>query len=190
MSATPVLIDAAWAPDRSRRIARTALLAVAGSLLIAVCAHIRVPMWPIPMTMQTFAVLLIGFMYGSRLGAATVALYLTEGAVGLPVFTGGGGIAHLAGPTGGYLVGFLVAAALTGRLAEVGWSRSVPRTLLGMVLGSTVIFLFGFAWLSVLLGAEKAFMVGVMPFLVGDTVKAALAAVLLPMAWNGLSKLS
>ncbi|MDF2689230.1 MAG: hypothetical protein K0Q80_2195 [Microvirga sp.] len=149
MSAAPILINAAWAPNESHRIARTALLAVAGSLLIAVCAHIRVPMWPVPMTMQTFAVLLIGFAYGSRLGAATVALYLAEGAVGLPVFTGGGGVAHLA-----------------------------------------VIFLFGGAWLTVLLGFEKAFMVGVVPFLVGDAVKAALAAVLLPMAWNGLSKLS
>lgn len=190
MSAAPILINAAWAPNESHRIARAALLAVAGSILIAVCAHIRVPMWPVPMTMQTFAVLLIGFAYGSRLGAATVALYLAEGAVGLPVFTGSGGVAHLAGPTGGYLVGFLAAAAVTGWLAESGWSRSAPRILLGMALGSAVIFLFGGAWLTVLLGSEKAFMVGVVPFLVGDAVKAALAAVLLPMAWNGLSKLS
>jgi biotin transport system substrate-specific component len=190
MSSAPILIDAAWAPSKNRRLARAALLTVAGSLLIAVCAHIKVPMWPVPMTMQTFAVLLIGFMYGSRLGVATVALYLAEGAVGLPVFAGGGGIAHLAGPTAGYLVGFLVAAALTGWLAEAGWSRSVPRTLLGMALGSTVIFLFGFVWLSVLLGAEKAFMAGLVPFLVGDAVKAALAAVLLPLTWKSLSKLS
>jgi biotin transport system substrate-specific component len=190
MSAAPILIDAAWTPEGSRRFARAALLAIAGSLLIAVCAHIKVPMWPVPVTMQTFAVLLIGFVYGSRLGAATVALYLAEGAMGLPVFTAGGGIAHFAGPTAGYLAGFLVAAALTGRLAEAGWSRSVPLTLLGMVLGSAVITVVGFAWLAVLFGAEKAFSVGVMPFLVGDAVKAALAAALLPLSWKGLSRLS
>ncbi|MXQ10711.1 biotin transporter BioY [Microvirga makkahensis] len=189
MSSAPILIDAAWAPGGHRRLARGALLAVAGSLLIAVCAHIKVPMWPVPITMQTFAVLLIGFVYGSRLGAATVALYLAEGAVGLPVFAGGGGIAHFAGPTGGYLAGFLVAAALTGWLAENNWSRSIPLTLLGMLLGSAVITLFGFAWLAALLGAEKAFLVGVAPFLVGDAVKASLAAVLLPMAWKGLPRI-
>lgn len=190
MSSAPTLIEAAWAPGGNRRLVRGALLAVAGSLLIAVCAHIKVPMWPVPVTMQTFAILLIGFVYGSRLGTATVALYLAEGAMGLPVFTGGGGVAHFVGPTGGYLAGFLPAVALTGWLAETNWSRSIPLTLLGMILGSAVITLFGFVWLAALLGAEKAFLAGVAPFLVGDAVKAALAAVLLPMAWKGISKIA
>ncbi|WP_414473087.1 biotin transporter BioY [Microvirga sp. M2] len=188
MSSASLLIDAAWAPGASRR-ARAVCLAVAGSLLIAISAQIKVPMWPVPMTMQTFAVLLVGFLYGSRLGAAAVALYLAEGALGLPVFTAGGGAAQFAGPTGGYLAGFLVAAALAGRFAEAGWSRSVPLTSIGMLLGSAVITAFGFAWLSVLFGPQKAFMAGVAPFLAGDAVKAALAACLLPMAWKGLSKL-
>ncbi|WP_040485336.1 biotin transporter BioY [Lutibaculum baratangense] len=173
---------------RETTVARSAALAVAGSLLIALCAKIQVPMWPVPVTMQTFAVLLIGLAYGSRLGTATVALYLAQGAVGLPVFAAGGGIAYLAGPTAGYLLGYLPAVALVGWLAERGWSRPAGTVFLAMLLGSAVIYLCGAGWLSVLVGPEKAVTLGVVPFLLGDVVKAALAAALLPVAWRLLSR--
>lgn len=189
MSDGTILIDAAWAPAKDQRamgLARMAVLALAGSMLIAVCAHLRVPMWPVPVTMQTFAVLLIGMTYGARLGAATVLLYLVEGALGFPVFTNGGGLVQFAGPTGGYLVGYVVAAALAGGLAQLGWSRPAFRIMLAMLLGSAVIYLFGAAWLSTIVGPEKAWTLGVLPFLLGDAVKAALAALLLPVAWRTL----
>src|SRR3546814_6817923 len=101
------------------------------------------PMWPVPMTMQTFAVLLIGLAYGSRLGTATVALYLFEGAIGLPVLATGAGLAYFAGPTAGYLFGFVAAAAFVGRLADRGWGRPAGRVFVAMLAGSAIIYLFG-----------------------------------------------
>jgi biotin transport system substrate-specific component len=142
------------------------------------------------MTMQTFAVLLIGLAYGPRLGLATVAVYLAQGLAGLPVFTAGGGISHLFGPTGGYLVGFMFAAYAVGQLARLGWSKPALGVLVAMLAGSALIYLFGFSWLAMAIGAEKAFWGGIMPFLVGDAVKAALAAALLPVAWKAVNRLS
>lgn len=169
-------------PSPSRPLLRAAALVLAGSALIALGAHLRVPMWPVPITMQTFAVLLIGLAYGPRLAAASVGAYLAEGLLGLPVFTAGPGT--LLGPTGGYLVGFLPAAMLVGALAGRGWSRPVPRILLAMVAGSLVIYAFGAAWLTTFVGVEKALALGVVPFLLGDVLKAALAAALLPALWR------
>jgi biotin transport system substrate-specific component len=165
-----------------------AVLAIAGSALMAVSAKIQVPMWPVPMTMQTFAVLVIAMSFGFRLGAATLLLYLAEGAVGLPVFASGAGLVYLAGPTGGYLVGFFVAAALVGWLAEKGWDRTVLLTLVAMALGTAVIFGLGVSWLAIFLGdAGKAIASGLTPFLVGAAVKIVLAAAVLPVAWRLLS---
>ena len=137
MGTAPTLINAIW-PRETGGLLRLALLAIAGSALMAVSAKIQVPMWPVPMTMQTFAVLVIGMAYGARLAGATLLLYLAEGAVGFPVFASGGGIAYMAGPTGGYLVGFLIAAVMVGWLAERGWDRNVVLTFLAN-LGGTVI---------------------------------------------------
>lgn len=161
---------------------RATSLAVLGSLLIALCAHIKVPMWPVPMTMQTFAVLLIGIAYGPRLGLATITLYLAEGASGLPVFAVGGGLAYFAGPTGGYLVGFALAGIAVGALARRGWDKSVPHAFAAMVLGTLLIYIPGAAWLGSIIGYEKAVTVGVLPFLAGDLIKAGLGAMLLPFA--------
>jgi len=151
-------------------------------------AKIHVPFYPVPMTMQTFAVLVIAMVYGPVLGTATVALYLAEGAFGLPVFSGtperGIGLAYMAGPTGGYLAGFLMSAALLGWLNSRGWDRRFSTALAAMVLGTAVILLLGFAWLSVLIGAEKALQFGIVPFLPGAALKIALAAALLPLAWR------
>lgn len=177
----------------SSRILRALVLALAGSLVLAISAKIQVPFWPVPMTMQTFAVTVIGMAYGLRLGTATVLLYLAEGAVGLPVFASGSGLAYFAGPTGGYLIGFAVAAALCGRLAERGWDRSVWPTVAAMTLGTLVIFAFGLPWLAVFLAAAKSYAVGqaisaavvtgFVPFVAGSVFKIALAAAVLPGAW-------
>jgi biotin transport system substrate-specific component len=163
---------------------RAILLALVGSALLTLSAKIQIPFWPVPMTMQTFAVLVIGITYGSRLGAATVALYLAEGAAGLPVFAGGGGIAYLAGPTAGYLFGFVIAAALVGWLAEHGWDRKASTTAAAMLLGNLVIYVSGLLWLGTLVGYGKVFAVGMLPFLPGDVLKLALAAAILPTVWR------
>jgi biotin transport system substrate-specific component len=163
---------------------RAILLALVGSALLTLSAKIQIPFWPVPMTMQTFAVLVIGITYGSRLGAATVALYLAEGAAGLPVFAGGGGIAYLAGPTAGYLFGFVIAAALVGWLAEHGWDRKASTTAAAMLLGNLVIYVSGLLWLGTFVGYGKVFAVGMLPFLPGDVLKLALAAAILPTVWR------
>jgi biotin transport system substrate-specific component len=162
-------------------------LALTGSFLIALSAQIvlRLPFSPVPITGQTFAVLLVGFVLGGRLGFFSVCIYLLEGISGLPVFAGGGaGLPWLIGPTGGYLLGFVGAAYLVGSLAERGFDRRILTTLLAFVLGQTIIYLFGASWLSVFTGFESAIQAGVLPFLIGDAVKAGLAALALPLAWK------
>jgi biotin transport system substrate-specific component len=143
--------------------------------------------------MQTFVVLTLGVAYGWRLGGATVLLYLAAGAIGLPVFAGtwseGGGMVHLvAGPTAGYLVGFAIAAAAVGRLAERGWDRSPVTAAAAMVVGNLVIYGLGVAWLGTLIGYGPALEHGLLPFLFGDAVKVALGAALLPLAWKALGR--
>ena len=149
-----------------------------------VSAQIQVPMYPVPMTMQPFAVLAIGAAYGARLGAATLLLYMAEGALGLPVFAGmKGGAAMLVGPTAGYIVGFVLAAGAVGWLAERRWDRNVLSTIAAMTIGMALIYIPGVGWLAGLIGTEKAIAAGMVPFLVGDAVKIALAALALPGAW-------
>jgi len=187
----PTLTATLWPATTETRakLLRGAVLALIGTALIALSARIQVPMWPVPMTMQTFAVLVIGMAYGARLGAATLVLYLAEGAVGLPVFASGGGIAYFAGPTTGYLLGFLIAAVLVGWLAERGFDRSVSRAALAMALGTVAIFLPGVAWLSAFLGSVEAGLAnGLVPFIPGAVLKLALAAAALPLAWKFLAR--
>ncbi len=178
--------DAVLGQRSARSWVRDAGLVVAFSLLIALTAQIEVPAWPVPFTLQTLGVLLTGAVLGSRRGALSIMLYLVEGAAGLPVFAGGaGGAPYLWGPTGGYLVGFVAAAWLVGALAERGWDRRLPLAALAMVLGNVVIYAFGVAWLAVVLGSlQKAIAGGMVPFLVGDLAKIALAAGVLPGAWK------
>ena len=166
--------------------ARSALLVVGFSLLTAAAAQVAVPLpWtPVPLTGQTFAVLLTGALLGPRLGALAMLAYLAEGAAGLPFFRGGaGGYAHLAGATAGYLLAFPLAAYVTGRLAERGWDRRYVPAAAAMALGSLVILACGWAWLAAALGGAQAFRLGVAPFLPGDVVKIALAAAALPAGW-------
>ena len=167
---------------------RLAVLAFAGSLLLTLSAKVQIPFWPVPMTMQTFVVLVLGAAYGPRLGMATMLLYLAEGALGLPVFAGtpekGIGIAYMMGPTGGYLVGFVLAAGLTGWMAERGWDRSVAGVLIAMSLGHLLILGIGALWLAQLIGWEKAWLFGLAPFWAATILKTLLAAAALPLAWR------
>lgn len=181
------LIDVLWPAVGTSTLLRNLLLAAGGSLLLTLSAKVSVPFYPVPMTMQTFAVLLIGACFGWRLGTATVLLYLMQGAIGMPVFAGtpekGIGLAYMMGPTGGYLVGFIAGAALTGWLAERGFNRSLLRLASAMFLGHVVIFLFGTVWLGTLVGIEKAWMLGVSPFYLATLFKTALAAACMRAGW-------
>jgi biotin transport system substrate-specific component len=166
---------------------RSALLVLGFSLLTALAAQLVVPLpfTPVPLTGQTFAVLLTGALLGPRLGALAMLAYLAEGAAGLPFFRGGaGGVGHFAGATAGYLLAFPAAAYVTGYLAERGWDRRFLTAAAAMALGSFVILACGWAWLALMFkGGAEAFRLGVAPFLPGDVVKIALAAAVLPTGW-------
>ena len=162
---------------------RAALLIILGTALLTLSAKINLPLPYVPMTLQTLAVLMIGAAYGWRLGGATVVAYLAEGAVGLPVFAGPiGGLAPFIGPTAGYLVGFVLAAVVTGALSERGWDRSIPLLFVAMGAGHVIILGCGLAWLAfgMHLGLEKAWLVGLAPFVAASVIKNALGAVAVP----------
>jgi biotin transport system substrate-specific component len=179
-SPTISFVDALWPARGASRMARAALLALLGSALLTLSAKLQVPFYPVPMTMQTLVVLLIGMAFGARLGLATVALYLAEGAAALPVFAGtpekGIGLAYMVGPTGGYLLGFALAAALAGWIVER--RRDVGGLVLAVVAGSFAIYLPGVLWLAGFVGFGRALELGLAPFLLGDLLKAALALAL------------
>jgi biotin transport system substrate-specific component len=163
---------------------RSLALVIAFSLLTALAAQVVIPFPLVPITGQTFAVLLTGALLGSRLGALAMIAYLIEGASGLPFFYGArGGLQHLLGPTAGYLWSFPAAAFVTGLLAERGWDKRFVTAAAAMALGSLVILLGGWAWLSRFMPASVALHEGVTRFLVGDVVKIALAAAVLPSGW-------
>ncbi len=164
---------------------RIALAMLAGSALLAISAKVQVPFWPVPMTMQTLAILVIGMAYGSRLGVATVLLYLAEGFAGLPVFAGAAaGPAYFMGPTAGYLIGFVASVGLVGWLAERGWDRSLLRCAVAMAVGHGVVFIFGVGYLSTLLGVQKALAVGLYPFWAATLLKTLLGVAAMQMAWH------
>lgn len=175
------LIGAALAPlDWTRSVG----VVVGFSLLTALAAQIVVPVGPVPITGQSFAVLLTGALLGSRLGAAAMFVYLAEGASGLPFFYGGnGGLQHLLGPSGGYLVAFPAAAFVTGAFAEHGWDKRYFTAVAAMAIGSLVIMGGGWAWLTQFTGPQIALHQGVLQFIPGDIVKIMLAAAVLPTGW-------
>jgi biotin transport system substrate-specific component len=186
-AALPVFADALLPPG----LAADAAAVVVASLSVAVCAQlqIRLPFTPVPISGGTLAVLYAGALLGSRRGAAAVALYLLEGAAGLPVFSGGAaGAAHLLGPTGGYLLGFPVGAFCAGLLAERGWDRTPPRAFATMLLASVPIFALGLLGLARFVPARALLAQGLWPFLPGDLVKAAASAGLLPFGWRLLGR--
>ena len=169
------------------------LLFTAGAIVIGVClltlsAKLQVPFWPVPMTMQTLVVLMLGMAYGPRLGTGTVLAYLLVGAFGLPVFAGtperGIGLAYMMGPTAGFLLGFVAAAWVTGVLAERGWDRSVLWCAAAMLAGTVIIIGFGLAALIPVTGLSRAIEVGLIPFLASGALKIALGALALPLIWR------
>ncbi|NIX76797.1 biotin transporter BioY [Microvirga terricola] len=189
--ATPsTLVGLLWPSRDDARFAalRAIVLMVAGSALLTISAKVQVPLPYVPMTMQTMVVLLIGASYGLRLGGATVALYLAEGAMGMPVFANtppmAAGISYFFSPTGGFLFGFLAAALVMGFMAERGWDRSLGRVIVMMTIGHAVIFAVGLSWLSAIMPFAKAWTVGAAPFIAATLVKTALAAALMQAAWT------
>ncbi len=179
-------LAARWFPNVNQKV-REALLIITGALWVALFAQVRIPLpfTPVPITGQTFAVLLIGAALGAQRGTAALLLYLSMGLSGLPVFAGGtGGLAHLAGPTGGYLIGFVLATYVIGRMAERGLERTIRTSLLPFLLGTAIISLSGVSWLAIYLGPVAAVQKGLLPFLIGDALKLLLAALALPAAWK------
>lgn len=175
-------VEALW-PQLDRK--REVLLILASSWLIALAAQVVIPLQPVPITGQTFGVLLAGALLGSKRGAWSVITYLAQGAMGLPVFAGGtGGMVKILGPTGGYLIGFVVAAWVVGWLSEKGWDRRIITVIFSMLIGNVVIYATGLPWLAVFVGWGAVIKLGLLPFLVGDLLKIALAAMALPQAWR------
>ncbi|MCY1125852.1 biotin transporter BioY [Frigidibacter sp. RF13] len=182
----------------SQSLLTRALMVLGGSLFIALAAQVQVPMYPVPMTLQTLAILIVGFAYGARMGVATVAAYLAEGAAGLPVFAGGGSAAAFAGPTAGFLVGFLLLVAIAGYAADRGVKGLVGTALVG-ILASALLYIPGNAWAMAAdavfgfdaskWGADNLQMIWayyMAPFLIGDTVKAIIAALVVTGGWAAL----
>lgn len=171
---------------------RDLTLIVLGALFVAALAQVEIPLpfTPVPITGQTFGVLLVGAALGSKRGAAALAFYLSLGMLGLPFFAGGAhGLTIVLGATGGYLVGFILAAYAIGRLAERGLERSVRTSLVPFLVGTVIIYACGVAWLTILLGSfSKAIAAGLLPFLIGDAIKLVAAGLVLPVAWKVVRK--
>jgi len=166
-------------------------LVVAGTALVAVLAQVAIPLWPVPVTGQTLAVLLVGAGLGAARGAASLTLYALLGAVGLPIYSeASSGWSVLLGPTGGYIIGFIASAAIVGWAAERSWDRGWYKPIITFIGGSLVVFAFGLPWLAVSLGQlglandlQSVLIAGFYPFIIGGLIKAAIAAALLPALW-------
>jgi biotin transport system substrate-specific component len=161
---------------------------VLGVAILSLSAHFKVPFYPVPMTLQTLVVLLIGMSYGPHLGGATILSYLLLGGLGAPVFSGGAGFAYLIGPTGGYLTGFFVAVTVLGFLAERGMGKSWITSGALAVIGTVIIYALGLSWLTSIIGYEKAIQFGLVPFVFGDCLKIVIVTLSIPLAWKLLDR--
>ncbi len=182
----PNLFDAFWprpAPLANATF-RNFVLVVAGVCALTVSAKTQIPFYPVPMTLQTLVILVLGISYGMKLATATVLGYLVCGAVGLPVFAAGGGLAYFTGPTAGYLVGFLLAAMVMGYLGDRGWGQTARSMILPMTLGTVILFVPGVAWLAYLFGFETAMAKGLVIFIPSAVTKIVLAIPLVPSLWR------
>lgn len=186
------LVFLALPQEGAARLATQFVLAIAGTLLLTLSAKTKVVLGPVDISMQTLAVFLIAAAFGMRLGVATLLLYMAEGAMGFPVFQGtpekGIGIAYMLGSTGGYLAGFVVMAAIVGWAADRGWDRHPIKLFNAILVAEVMMMAMGFAWLALLIGPEKSWQFGVVPFIVGDLIKVALAASLVPAVWSLLKR--
>lgn len=174
---------------RENTLFRDLGLIILASVALWISAKVQIPFWPVPLTMQTFVVLTVGMAFGWRLGTVAVLAYFVQGALGLPVFAGtpekGIGLAYIYGPTGGYLIGFVLAAGVVGWLAEKKWDRNIFTTAAALLIGNALIYVPGLVWLGVVVGWDKPVLeLGIYPFLPGDILKLMLAAVLFPVLWR------
>lgn len=188
-----VLQEALWQAEGAGLWFKRAALVVLGIAVLAIAAKIRVPMWPVPITMGTFAVLTIGATYGARLGLVTILGYMLVGALGFDVFAGSSaeayGLTYMMGGTGGYLVGYVLATLALGALAARGWDRSIVWMGLALLLGNILIYAPGLLWLGQIYGWDQPILAwGLTPFLIGDAIKLALAALLVPALWSFVGK--
>lgn len=184
-----VLTETFGSTEGAMRLAKQAALVLVGIAALAIFAKIKVPMWPVPITMGTFAVLTIGAAYGPRLGLTTILGYMLIGALGFDIFANStaevNGLAYMMGGTGGYLVGYVLATVALGMAARAGWDRSFGKMALALLVGNALIYIPGLIWLGQLYGWDKPILAwGVTPFLVGDAIKLALAAILVPSVWK------
>ncbi|MFQ3361104.1 MAG: biotin transport system substrate-specific component [Alphaproteobacteria bacterium] len=161
-----------------------------GSALLTISAKISIPFFPVPMTMQTFAVCVIAMTFGRIYGTTTILFYLLQGLAGIPVFAGGAGIAYMTGPTGGYLLGFLLTGIVLGGLSDRGWGKSYLTTISAICIGTLIIYMSGVIYLSNMIGIEKAIMGGFLPFYPAEIFKILLATLLIPSAWRFFNKRS
>ena len=179
--------------SRTTALLRFATLSVAGALALTLSAKAQVPFYPVPLTLQTLVVMVLGAAFGARLATAATVLYLVEGAAGLPVFAGtpekGNGLAYMIGPTGGFLAGFVLAAAFIGWCADRGLDRSAWKLTAVLFAGHALIFVPGFVWLAKFIGVEKAWMAGVAPFYLATVVKTLLAAAIVAGSWKLIERL-
>ena len=180
MKNNTLIINQIFPTKGSLSYLKNILLILFGSFLLAVSAKVQVPFWPVPMTMQTFVVFLIGMSYGWRLSLFTLFAYIVEGALGLPVFATGTGLAYLMGPTAGYIYGMLLAAIVIGFLSEKGFSKSYFLSLVSLLIGSIIIFTLGVGYLGSIIGYDKAISMGLLPFIPSELFKIALAVALMP----------
>ena len=180
MQNSSVLINRILPTKGTSTYIKNILLIVFGTLLLTVSAKVQVPFWPVPMTMQTFVVFLIGMIYGWRLASFTLLAYLLEGAIGFPVFAKGGGLTYLLGPTAGYLYGMFFASIVIGILSEKGYANSYFNCFIALILGSIIIFVLGVGFLGSIIGYDKAIAAGLMPFIPSELFKIALAVALIP----------
>lgn len=186
-----VLTEAFGNTEGSMRLAKQAVLVILGIAALAIFTKIKVPMWPVPITMGTFAVLTIGAAYGPRLGLTTILGYMIVGALGFDIFANStaelNGLSYMMGGTGGYLVGYVLATVALGMAARAGWDRSFGKMALALLVGNALIYVPGLIWLGQLYGWDKPILAwGLTPFLIGDVLKLGLAAVLVPGLWKML----
>ena len=182
-----LLADQIWRSnlEGAAAVARKTALAALALMLLIISGKLNVfTASGVPFTMQTYVIVLLPMVMGGGVALAAMLSYLGLAVLGAPVLAGGGGVAYVLGPTGGFLLGFVVATAVIAHLAQRGWDKSLLQALVAMSLGLVIIFASGFAWLSTLIGPAKAWAFGVMPFILGDILKIALAAVSLNLFWR------
>ncbi len=189
LSTRPVLSETFWTTTGSQIWLKRLVLVAAGVLAIAIAAKIKIPMWPVPITLGIFAILTVGAAYGPRLGLTTVLAYLAVGALGFDVFAGSSaekfGLTYMMGGTGGYLVGYALAAVALGWFARQGWDRSFGKMALALLIGNAIIYVPGLLWLGQLYGWDQPILAwGLWPFLIGDGLQLVLAALAVPAIWK------